>query len=71
MKAGFARVDITPPLGTFISGYYQDRFAKTVLDPLEVNMLAFADGENRALIAQIDTQIARAVIPVFQDAAGN
>ena len=55
MKAGFARVDITPPLGTFISGYYQDRFAKAVLDPLQINMLAFATGESKALVAQIDT----------------
>lgn len=55
-KAGFARVDITPPLGTFMPGYYQVRRAKSVLDPLEINMVAFADGARTALIAQVDTE---------------
>ena len=36
-KAGFARVDITPPLGSFMPGYYKDRRAKEVLDPLQMN----------------------------------
>ena len=27
LKVGFSRVDITPPLGNFMPGYYQDRFA--------------------------------------------
>ncbi|MBQ6329132.1 MAG: hypothetical protein IJI35_08980 [Kiritimatiellae bacterium] len=34
-KAGFARVDITPPLGTPIVGYFEERRAKGVLDGLE------------------------------------
>ena len=34
LKVGFSRVDVTPPLGSYISGYYYDRFAKGVLDPL-------------------------------------
>ncbi len=55
MQAGFARTDITPPLGTFMSGYYQDRFAKRILDPLEVNMVALSDGKATALVAQLDT----------------
>ena len=56
LKAGFARVDITPPLGSFMPGYYQDRRAKKVLDPLEINMVAFSDGERTALVAQVDTE---------------
>ena len=55
-KAGFARVDITPPLGNFMPGYYQDRFAKEVLDPLQINMVAFSDGKTTALVAQFDTE---------------
>ena len=27
MKAGFARLDITPPIGTRIVGYYSERIA--------------------------------------------
>ena len=48
-KVGFARVDITPPLGNFMPGYYKDRFAKEVLDPLQINMVAFSDGKTTAL----------------------
>lgn len=55
-KAGFARVDITPPLGVFMPGYYIERHAKSVLDPLEINMLALADGSCTALVAQVDTE---------------
>lgn len=55
-KAGFARVDITPPLGVFMPGYYQDRYATKVLDPLEINMVALSGGATTALVAQVDTE---------------
>ena len=55
-KAGFARVDITPPLGSFMPGYYKLRYAKEVLDPLQINMVAFSDGKTTALVAQYDTE---------------
>ena len=55
-KAGFSRVDITPPLGSFMPGYYIDRRAKSVLDPLEINCVAFSDGRERALVMQFDTE---------------
>lgn len=55
-KAGFARVDITPPLGVFMPGYYQERHAKEILDPLQINMIAFSDGKKSAIIAQFDTE---------------
>ena len=44
LKAGFSRVDITPPLGIGISGYYVERHAAGVLDPLEANALAVGCG---------------------------
>ena len=69
LKAGFARVDITPPLGSFMPGYYQDRRAKKVLDPLEINMVAFSDGEKTALVAQVDTEgISDEVAGLMRDA---
>ena len=69
LKAGFARVDITPPLGSFMPGYYQDRRAKKVLDPLEINMVAFSDGEQTALVAQVDTEaISDEVADLMRDA---
>ena len=56
LSVGFARVDITPPLGSFMPGYYQDRRAKKILDPLQINMVAFFDGKTTALVAQYDTE---------------
>ncbi len=47
-------MDMTPPLGTPISGYFKVRHAEGVLDPLEVNALAFGNGANTALILSCD-----------------
>jgi len=55
-RAGFSRVDITPPLGVYMPGYYKIRHTKSVLDPLQINMVAFSDGKKTALVAQIDTE---------------
>ena len=54
IQAGFARVDITPPLGTPISGYFTARYAKDVRDPLQVNALALGNGTDTLLILAID-----------------
>ncbi len=68
-RAGFARVDITPPLGTYMPGYYQIRRATEVLDPLEINMVAFSDGSETALIAQFDTEaLSDATADMMRDA---
>ena len=55
-KVGFARKDITPPLGVFMPGYYQKRYAKEILDPLQINCAAFSDGTKTALVMQFDTE---------------
>ena len=49
-KAGFARVDATPPLGIPIVGYFHKRIADGVLDPLYLDCVAVSDGTNNALI---------------------
>ena len=68
-SAGFARVDITPPLGCYMSGYYKARYAKSVLDPLQINCVAFSDGQTKALIMQIDTvSISDPVFNLMRDA---
>ena len=54
LKAGFARVDITPPLGVSVQGYFEPRTAKGVLDPLLATAVAFDDGEKRAVIISVD-----------------
>ncbi len=54
LTAGFARVDITPPLGIYISGYYEPRNAAGILDPLFANALAVGDSHTSALILALD-----------------
>ncbi len=54
LTAGFARADITPPLGIYMSGYYEPRNAAGILDPLCANALAFGDGEKSAVIIALD-----------------
>ena len=54
LQVGFARVDITPTLGSPLAGYGTHRPAKTVLDPLELNAIAFSDGENKAVLISCD-----------------
>ncbi len=54
MKAGFARLDITPPLGIQISGYFEARLADGILDPLQVHAVAVSDGTNIASVVSLD-----------------
>ena len=54
LMAGFARVNITPPLGIPIAGYYQVRLALQILDELEANVLAVSDGQETALVYSVD-----------------
>ena len=54
LQAGFARLDITPPMGIPVIGYFLVRKAEGVLDNLEVNALALRHGENTVLLLSID-----------------
>ena len=53
-KVGFSRVDITPPLGVPIAGYFVKRYADGVLDKLDCNCIAVSDGEKTALLYSLD-----------------
>jgi hypothetical protein len=53
-KAGFARVDVTPPLGIPITGYFYKRIADGMLDPLYADCVAVSDGTNSALVYCVD-----------------
>ena len=53
-KAGFARVDATPPLGIPLVGYFTHRVADGVLDPLYIDCVAVSDGTNNALVYCVD-----------------
>ena len=54
MKAGYARIDITPPLGSPIAGYYDPRIADGILDPVYATAVAFDDGERKAVVLSVD-----------------
>ncbi|MBE6712409.1 MAG: hypothetical protein E7580_02680 [Ruminococcaceae bacterium] len=51
---GFARLDITPSLGCPLAGASKVRYADGMLDPLELNCVAFSDGENKAVLITAD-----------------
>lgn len=54
LKAGFSRLDITPPLGIPIGGYYEKRYTKGYLDRLEVHTIAISNGDKKAIIINLD-----------------
>lgn len=54
LKAGFARIDITPPLGVTMAGYPEVRHADGILDPLLATAVAFDNGCDRAVVLSLD-----------------
>ena len=59
LKAGFARLDITPPFGTPLAGYYEMRNADGVRDPIYLNALALNEDEQTVVIITADVLITR------------
>ena len=53
-QAGYARVNVTPPLGIGISGYFIPRFAKGILDDLEASALALRCGGKDLVLIALD-----------------
>lgn len=51
---GFARLDITPPMGVPLGGSWEKRYARGVHDPLMINAIAFGDGEKSAVLLVAD-----------------
>ena len=54
LKAGFSRLDVTPPLGTYLCGYFRKRYATRINDPIEISAIALSDGNETALIIIAD-----------------
>ena len=54
LKTGFARIDITPPLGITLAGYFHTRYADGILDPLYASAVVFDEGEKRAALLSVD-----------------
>lgn len=54
VRVGAAEADITPPLGIPMAGYYHERGADGVLDPLHSKALVIEAGTNRAALVVVD-----------------
>lgn len=54
LQVGVARVDVTPPLGYAMSGYFRPRGAEGMLDPLEAKAMVFRQGDQVAAICSCD-----------------
>lgn len=54
LKVGFARVDVTPQMGTPIAGYFKERYAEAVLDALEVNAVAIDVNGKKVVLLSVD-----------------
>ncbi len=53
LEVGFSTVNVTPPLGHYISGYYIPRYAKGILDELVVNTLVLECGEKKIAMISV------------------
>ena len=56
LKAGFARLDITPPFGCPLDGYQRLRSVKCILDPIYLNAIALSDGEKTIVMIAGDLE---------------
>ncbi len=54
LKAGFARIDVTPPFGNDLSGYFTRRLADGTLDPLYANAIAVSNDEDTLILIAVD-----------------
>ena len=54
LMAGFGRVDLEPPAGHSLAGYFSPRPCEGVLDPVEANCVALSDGACSALLYSLD-----------------
>ena len=66
LRVGLAEVDITPPAGFPMAGYYHERLADGTLDPLRAKAIVFREGGTEAALVGCDligiaTDLSRAV----------
>ena len=54
LRVGYALVDVTPPLGVNIAGYFKERIADGVLDDLEVVAIALEAAGTTVLMMTVD-----------------
>ncbi len=54
LKVGVATTEITPPLGYPMAGYFNERGAEGVLDPLNAKAIVFEQGDSKAALVVCD-----------------
>lgn len=54
LKVGFCRVNIDPPLGIAVHGYFVPRFASTILDSIYANAVAFSMNDGEKAVEKYD-----------------
>jgi len=54
MKVGFGKFVITPPIGSSLCGYFQDRRSEDIRDNLYASCVVFDDGENIFALVSCD-----------------
>jgi len=54
LKAGAAKADITPPLGTLINGEFTSRYANHIADPLYAKCLVLQDRQVTLALVMVD-----------------
>ena len=53
-KVGYGCADVTPPPGCAMHGYYLERYAKGVLDPLTAGAIVLSAGGKKAVLVSVD-----------------
>ena len=53
-QAGWAAVDITPPIGYRMSGYFHERLAEGTKDPLLAKAIVFSQADVTAALVECD-----------------
>jgi neutral ceramidase len=54
LKVGVAEVDITPPVGFPMAGYYHERLAEGTIDPLQAKAIVLVEGETAGALVVCD-----------------
>ena len=54
LRVGVAEVDITPPVGFPMAGYYHERLAEGSIDPLKAKAIVFRDKQTEAALVVCD-----------------
>ncbi|WP_417390425.1 neutral/alkaline non-lysosomal ceramidase N-terminal domain-containing protein [Gimesia sp.] len=54
IQVGVAEVDITPPVGFPMAGYYHERLAEGKIDPLKAKAVVFREGETAGALVVCD-----------------